>query len=622
MLTIPGPRAPRGLRRRAGVAVAALATTAVVSGLTASPVASLTPTADCPTPFPVSELTAGQAVKGLTVTKGTTPEGFSGEILGVLHDGIAPGLDMIMARLTSTEIDRVGIWQGMSGSPVYAEDGKLIGAVSYGLAWGSSPVAGITPAEEMYRLLDEAPQTSAPSALRIASGDGTVALPTGLTNRLVSSGVTTRADANAGMSRLPLPLTLSGLKGETRLEQATKSLDMAGVRIHEGGGVNSSDEAIPVVAGGNLAASLSYGDVSAVGVGTATAVCGDEVLAFGHPMTFTGPSQLTMHGADALYIQEDPLGPGFKVANPTAPVGAIKKDGLAGLFGVQQPDAVPATTDITSLVQGPGGFSREGTTRISVPDYVPDISAFHLLADEDRGFDGIGGGSATVGWRVDGRRADGRSFTLQRTDKFADQGDLSFESVFDLYDALAALQFNDAEHISINKISTTSDMSRVYKAYNVSRVRVLVGRKWQDLRTQRPLFLRPGFVKKFLVYLSSDSLPSTRVLVRLPVPENIGTKSGVIRILGGNSSGYSDEEYYYFEDEDFIGTDTSNPPTFDKVLARLRREPRNDQVLAKLILFRRNGSTQKTSSRATATEVVNGGVSAPVQGLGMPSFRR
>ena len=37
-------------------------------------------------------------------------------------------------------------------------------------------------------------------------------------------------------------------------------------------------------------------------VGTVTAVCGDEVLAFGHPMSFTGPSTLTMHPADAVFI--------------------------------------------------------------------------------------------------------------------------------------------------------------------------------------------------------------------------------------------------------------------------------------------------------------------------------
>ena len=66
---------------------------------------------------------------------------------------------MIMAELTSDEIDCVGIWQG-NPAPVYAKDGtdrrrRLRPRL------GPSPVAGITPAEEMYRLLEDAPTVPA-----------------------------------------------------------------------------------------------------------------------------------------------------------------------------------------------------------------------------------------------------------------------------------------------------------------------------------------------------------------------------------------------------------------------------------------------------------------------------
>lgn len=620
MPSISGPRLPRGLRRRTSAAVAALATAAVVTGLTVSPASSQTPSPGCPLAYPVSEITKDQAVTGLTVSSGTTPESFSGQILGVIHDGIAPGLDMIMAKLTSPEIDRVGIWEGMSGSPVYAADGTLIGAVSYGLASGPSPVAGITPASEMYRLLSDAPQDpTAATTLKLATGDRTVAIPEAITNRLAGSGLVARTEASAGMTRLPLPLSVSGMVNAKRLGQVAKALNLAGVRVHQGGAVTDTDEQIPIVAGGNLAASLSYGDVSAIGVGTATAVCGDEVLAFGHPMNFTGASTMTMHGADTVYVQEDPLGPGFKMANATAPVGGITKDRLAGLLGVQRSDAIPATTDITSDVTVPGDWSREGTTKISVPAEVPDISAFHLLADQDRVFDGIAGGSATVGWTVTGKRADGRTWTLTRTDEFASQGDLSYDTVFDLYDALAKLQFNDVEHITIDTIHTSSVMSHTYDAYKVAKVRALVGRRWVEVRRNRPLFLRPGITKKFRISLTSDTLPAARVEVKVPVPENIGMKSGVIRILGGNESGSEDQS---FSELSYLAPEPKAPASFDALLRSIRREPRNDQVLADLILFRRNGSVQRTSARSLATGVVNGGVTVPVQGVGMPSLPR
>ena len=57
---------------------------------------------------------------------------------------------MVMMQLTSPEIDSIGgIWEGMSGSPVYAADGSLIGAVAYTLSFGPTPIAGITPWEDM-----------------------------------------------------------------------------------------------------------------------------------------------------------------------------------------------------------------------------------------------------------------------------------------------------------------------------------------------------------------------------------------------------------------------------------------------------------------------------------------
>jgi hypothetical protein len=615
MLHSPGPRLPRRLRRRTA-SVAALTAAAVAAGLAAAPVASSVPSSkECPLPYPVSSVTRGQQVTGLTVSSGTTPEGFSGEVLGVVKDGIAPGLDMVMARLTSPEIDRVGgIWQGMSGSPVYAADGRLIGAVAYGLAWGPSPVAGITPAAEMYRLLSEAPtDPTAQATLRVAEGTESIAIPTTMSQRMVSSGVVAQEEADDGMSRLPVPFGISGMVNGKRLRQAANAFDLSGVRVHQSGSVSAADEPIPVVAGGNLAASMSYGDVSAVGVGTATAVCGEEIVAFGHPMTFTGPSQMTLHGADAIYVQEDPVGPGFKLANAAAPIGAVTQDRLAGLLSLQRQSAVPDTTDITSYVTVPGEWSRTGTTRISVPRSVPDIAAFHLLADQDRVFDGIGGGTAQVGWTITGKRADGRTFTLVRTDKFANKYDLSYDPPFDLYDQLAQLQFNDAEEISIESISTTSTMSRQYAAYSVAKVRVLTAGRWRELRTDRPLFLRGGTTKRFRVQLTSLALGPARVQVNLEVPENIGRKNGMLEILGGNSY-YAGGGEGEFAEEGYISA--TSPVTFDALLSRLRRLPRNDQVLANLMLFRRNGSMLKRSARADARAVVNGGVTVEVQGVG------
>ncbi len=145
----------RGLRVALLTSLALAVPTALVEGGTVQAAHSAALTGDCAVAYPIAELTAGQAVNGLTVTQGVTPTPFTGEVLGVLKDGVLPGIDLVMARLDSTTIQDVGgIWQGMSGSPVYAEDGRLIGAVAYGFSFGPSPVAGITPFSQMQTSLN------------------------------------------------------------------------------------------------------------------------------------------------------------------------------------------------------------------------------------------------------------------------------------------------------------------------------------------------------------------------------------------------------------------------------------------------------------------------------------
>jgi hypothetical protein len=604
MYTSP-PRPRRGLRRRSGAAVAALTAAAVVSGLATAPVASSAPSSACPEPFPVGEVTQGQEVTGLTVTTGTEPDEFTGEVLGVIkHPFGVAGREVVLARLASPEINEVGVWQGMSGSPVYASDGRLIGAVALGLSWGPSPIAGITPAADMYRL------RTLPGNGVVTPPQETVDIPPTLQQRLVSSGVLARAEAQAGLSPLPLPLGVSGMAGPKRLRQLEKSLELSGVRVHQAGAVTSSDTPVPVVAGGNLAASISYGDVSAVGVGTATAVCGEEVLGFGHPMVLSGPSSMTMHGADAVTIHPDPVSAGFKLANVGAPVGGITQDRWAGIFGIQNAAAVPATTAVTSYVDVLGEGSYTGTTRISVPDYVPGIAASHLLADQDGVFESFGGGSALVGWTVDGLRADGSPWRLVRTDRFATKSDVSFEPYMDFYDQLAQLQFNEAEDVEIRRIRTTSTMTRQYRAYSISKVRMRMAGRWRELRPNQPLFLRGGTTKRFRVLLTSRQLGPTRVHVKLVVPKRIGRKSGMLEIAGGNS---------YYGGEDFFEgpmLGASSPATFDGVLRSIRRMPRNDQVLANLTLFTRTGNVIERSGRTGTRAVVNGGLMVEVQGIG------
>ena len=94
----------------------------------------------------------GDRCVGRTVFSGTEIEEFEVEILGIVR-GSAPGSDLIVARAFGETLERTGILQGMSGSPVYL-DGRLVGAMSSTWAYTKEPIGGITPIGEMLPALD------------------------------------------------------------------------------------------------------------------------------------------------------------------------------------------------------------------------------------------------------------------------------------------------------------------------------------------------------------------------------------------------------------------------------------------------------------------------------------
>src|SRR5882724_1105697 len=89
---------------------------------------------------------------GLTVMKGTKIETFGAVVLGVMKN-TSPGRDLVLCRLSGLGLEKTGIIQGMSGSPIYIK-GKLVGAVAYAWAFGKEPIAGVTPFCQMHKYVE------------------------------------------------------------------------------------------------------------------------------------------------------------------------------------------------------------------------------------------------------------------------------------------------------------------------------------------------------------------------------------------------------------------------------------------------------------------------------------
>lgn len=108
--------------------------------------------------IPLSEITPGMLGYGLTVVAGTEIARFDVEVVDVLD---VPGEtnDFIIIRVSGPAIVRSGgVAQGMSGSPIYLDGGRLAGALSRAAPWSADrdrPLAFVTPIEAMLQVLAE-----------------------------------------------------------------------------------------------------------------------------------------------------------------------------------------------------------------------------------------------------------------------------------------------------------------------------------------------------------------------------------------------------------------------------------------------------------------------------------
>ena len=98
----------------------------------------------------IDEVRAGQKGYGLSVFSGTQPERFEVEVVGLMRK-VTPDTNYIIARLTGHGLEKSGVANGMSGSPVFL-DGRLAGAVAFSWPFSHEAIAGITPIESMRKL--------------------------------------------------------------------------------------------------------------------------------------------------------------------------------------------------------------------------------------------------------------------------------------------------------------------------------------------------------------------------------------------------------------------------------------------------------------------------------------
>lgn len=547
---------------------AALAGFMLVGVITAAPGSAAGGPVACPAPLPTKQAVDGLKGTGYTVERGTAPAPFSATVLGRITDGIAPGVDMIMAKLDSPAVKRAGIWKGMSGSPVYTKDGKLIGAVAYSMSLAPSPIAGITPASQMRDLLKlgtgakTAEQGAADPAA--AAGAERVGVPEAAAQRLAETGDVTQAQAGAGFVRLKVPVTVSGLGGASsqQAQEVLKQLsdDMPGAYPMLGASAAASGgSAAKISAGGNFTAAISYGDVTLAATGTTTFVCSGKAVAFGHPFLASGPSSMSVHPADAVYVQVDKTIGSFKVANPGGPVGTLDQDRTAGVLG--RLGVKPKTAAIRSEISLVGGGSRVGTTQLVYQPYAAEVAGLHTSANIGSLLESGNGGSADIDLQIKGVRPNGQPFALAQNVKLASQSNIALEAAGFVNRTITSITHQPFEEVRITSVNITGKIDRTFRGYKVKSVQVKQDGKYVD--SPSAVTAKGGSnlpIRVQLVPLGGGAGRTVDLALKVPP----GTNAARVRVQTGQ----------VFETSDMF--------SFDQVLEQLQAIPGAGALRAKL----------------------------------------
>ncbi len=328
--------------------------------------------------LPVKDIKPGMKGYGLTVFKGTKPERFGVEVIGVLKN-FQPRQDLILVKTKHPRLAVTKVVAGMSGSPIFINH-KMVGAYAYGWTFGSEPVAGVTPIQNMLnelhrpipKMINGWPLVPGPSHDKRQARRSLNSV-----NRFAGSldhydlekharqiekrNALMLPGSSSPAQPVDTPLLMGGMTSSA-IGLAKKLLSPLGlVPLQAGGGGGgaskaelASYEANHFVDGGSIGVQLIRGDMSAMGLGTVTRVSGHRLVAFGHPMMQSGVTAMpTCTGKVLWFLASDMRS--FKIGEPLKPLGALENDRLAAIVvdeNIKAP-VIPVTMHIKGVDGAP-----------------------------------------------------------------------------------------------------------------------------------------------------------------------------------------------------------------------------------------------------------------------------
>jgi hypothetical protein len=375
---------------------------AIFSGLAAAQKPAVDVTARDPRFFALEDLRPGMKGTARTVFSGTEPQEFGVEILGVLPGFPGPRQSAIIARLSGANVEKTGVFAGMSGSPVYI-DNKLVGAIAFSFPFSKDPIAGITPIKQMIDLFEKgsAMQTQQPkeprqvSFAQLASTEWKASFP-----KPSVSSTSLIAPVSGASGLLPLmgqqmtpiatPVVFGGISQES-LGMFAPQLMANGLLPVSGAGGSAGITPLAkatektLTPGTSISVQLVRGDYSIAASGTVTFRDMDRIYAFGHPFLSLGASDMPMSETAVVTVIPN-VNNSFKLSNPGAMMGSISQDRASGVFGQlgQAPKMIPVKINLHTSRDRSETYSYEIANDSFLTPLLLNITVFNTITSSER----------------------------------------------------------------------------------------------------------------------------------------------------------------------------------------------------------------------------------------------
>ena len=473
--------------------------------------------------FPLEDLRPGMKGTAGTVFSGTEPQDFNVEVLGVLPGYPGPRQSLIIAKLSGANVEKTGVFAGMSGSPVYI-DGKLVGAIAFSFPFSKEPIAGITPIKQMIDIFEKGSANQ--SVARVEREPRSVSYAelaaTNWKPVLPKQAVTPTsllAPVSAGSPLLPLmgqqmtpiatPLVFGGISQES-LALFSPELMANGLlpvsAAGGGAGITPMEKATEktLTPGTSISVQLVRGDYSIAASGTVTFRDGDRIYAFGHPFLSLGASDMPMSETSVVTVIPN-VNNSFKLSVPGSMMGSISQDRAVGVYGQlgQAPKMIPVKINLHTSRDKSETYQYEIANDAFLTPLLLNITVFNTITSSERA---VGESTISIKGAINVKGQE----TIEIDNRFsaANSPILAAGSVAGPISSLLGSGFDDVtiEGVTLDITSTDSKYAATLERIALNKTEA---RRGETIEVQAYVRTESGkqFVQRIPVRIPEDSTP-------------------------------------------------------------------------------------------------------------------